>query len=372
MIDVLLFTGAVAAGLYGAGRLHDRLSGGLASSPYRSPEDAEREIDALVAAHPQRCRVEEIGRSTEGRAVRALRIARGDPAGRPRLLVTAHIHAVEFVGGHVARRLAQRLLERRDPEAEALLDAAEIVVVPLLNPDGAARVWRNGGRSGLARARHTSTGTDPNRNFPFLEIPGRRAWNSGSPRPGSAYYRGPHPLSEPECAALARLAARERFCAAVHFHSFGRVVFIPAVLGGEKERAERALAVFDGFFQSRQREHRYKPVHDPASKTSGQLDPFLLHGLGCPSVTVEIGRPGLSALLPWRCLNVFWWANVADPERAAENDVDATVAALSELLARTGGRPCTPAHPELAEAVYSRTSSSIESSPGTPMRSGKP
>lgn len=351
MIDALLFAAATTAGLYGAGRLHDRLRGGLAASPYRSPEAAEREIDVLAAEHPLRCRLEEIGRSTEGRPVRALRIANGAAGERPRLLVTAHIHAVEFVGGHVARALARRLLESQESEVEGLLESAEIVVVPLLNPDGAARVWRNHGRSGLARARHTSTGTDPNRNFPFLEIAGRKKWNSGRNRPGSAYYQGPHPLSEPECAALARLAARERFCAAVNFHSFGRVVFIPAVIGGEKERAAHALGVFDGVFQSRQRFHRYRPVHDPASKSSGQLDPFLLHGLGCPSVTVEIGRPSVSALLPWRCLNVFWWANVADPERAVENDVDATIGALRELLARTGGRPCAPAHPELAAGL---------------------
>lgn len=321
---------------------------------YPSPEAAEREIDELAAAHPALCSLEEMGRSSEGRPVRVLRIAvRGAAPGRPRLLVTAQIHAVEFIGSFVARGVAKRLLEGygHDAAVTALLDAADVFVAPLLNPDGAARVWRRRGRSRIAGARHTATGVDPNRNFPGVAVAGRRAWNAARTRPGSAYYRGPHPLSEPECAALARLCVRERFCAAINFHSFGRVVFIPEAIGGEKERAERVLDVFRGFFQDRQPRWRYKPVPDAPHKTFGQLDAFLLYGLGTPSVTVEVSRPDLSLLLPWRMTNVFCWANPRHPERDRENDVSATLAALAELLARTGGTPCTPPHPELAAGL---------------------
>ena len=359
MLGELLAAAVAVGGVFTAGRIHDRLRDGLACGPYPSPEDAEREIDALAAAHAGRCQLEEIGRSTEGRPLRVLRIGvqDGGSASRPRLLVTAHLHAVEYVGGYVARGVAKRLLEGygREPQITALLDAADVFVAPLMNPDGAARVWRQHGRSGLAAARHTATGVDPNRNFPGVEVPGRAAWNTARRRPGSAYYRGPRQLSEPECAALARLALRERFCAAVNFHSFGRVVFVPEVIGGEKDRAEHALGVFHGVFQSKQRRWRYKPVPDAGRKTFGQLDPFLLHGLGTPSVTVEVGRPSLSALLPWRIANVFWWANPGRPARDRENDVDATVAALAELLARTGGRACVPPHPELTAGIGAPT-----------------
>ena len=323
--------------------------------PYPSPDEAEREIDALASAHPGLCRIEEIGRSSQGRPVRVLRIAvSGDGPPRPRLLVTAQIHAVEFVGSFVARGVARRLVEGygRDREITALLDAADVFVAPLLNPDGAARVWRRRGWSRIGGARHTASGVDPNRNFPGVEIAGRRAWNAARARAGSAYYRGPRPLSEPECEALARLCARERFCAAVNFHSFGRVVFVPEALGPDKERADRVLDVFRGVFQSRQRRWTYEPVFDAAHKTFGQLDAFLLYGLGTPSATVEVSRPGVSLLLrPWRIANVFWWANPARPERDRDNDVDAAVAALSELLSRSGGAPCTPAYPELARGL---------------------
>jgi len=337
----------VAAGVVGSFFPRD-----LARSPYPSPGEACAAMDALAGAHPGRCRVEEIGRSREGRTIRAYRLCVGDPAGRPRLLVTAQIHAVEFIGSYVARRVARDLLEGhgRDPEATALLDAAEVVIVPLLNPDGAERIWRAKGRTRLGPARFTAGGVDPNRNFPFLPVEGKAAWNSGRNRPGSAYYRGPHPLSEPECLALARFARRERFCAAVNFHSFGCVVYLPEVPDRDREKAQRALDAFHGPFQSRQT-RPYKPVPERSAAIVGQLDPFLLHGLGAPSVTIEVSRPGWHLLHPRSAFHVFSIANPPDPERWAANDAGATIHALGELLARTGGTPCEPAKPELAEQV---------------------
>ncbi|NNL67426.1 MAG: hypothetical protein HKP30_14350 [Myxococcales bacterium] len=331
----------------------------LARSAYPSPDAAENEMDALAAEHPDRVHVETIGHSREGRPIRAFRLSNGDPHGKPRLLVTAHIHAVEYVGSYVARRVARRLLEEGDAEAAALLDEAEVVIVPLLNPDGAARIWRVRGRSGLGQARFTAGGVDPNRNFPFAEVEGKPAWNSGRNRPGSAYYRGPHPLSEPECAALARLAVRDGYCAAVNFHSFGCVVFLPEVLPVDAEKAQRVLDVFHGPFQSAQRHRRYRPVPERSAAIVGQLDPFLLHGLGTPSVTVEVSRPGLQLLSPRRLFHVFSIANPPEPEPWAENDAGATVHALSEMLARSGGTPCRPAKPELAAAV-----DRVEAAPG--------
>jgi len=178
---------------------------------------------------------------------------------------------------------------------------------------------------------------------------GGRAWNSARDRAGSAYYRGPHPLSEPECLALARLARRERFCGAINFHSFGAVVYLPAVPGDHA--AADALAVFQGEFQSRQRMRRYRPVPERSVAIAGQLDAFLLEAFGTPSVTVEVGRPSWHVLQPSRLGCAFWIANPASPERWIENDAPAAIHALTALLARTGGEPCEPIAPELVQAV---------------------
>jgi hypothetical protein len=344
--------------LYGGAVLRSLLTRDLASSGYPSPEAAETEIEALAAAHPTLCQLQTIGASTQGRPIRALRLRGrgrdgGEGAERPRLLVTAHIHAVEFVGSFVARAVARRLVEgyERDAGTADLLDRAEVWLVPLLNPDGARRVWEKGGLTSLGGSRFTARGVDPNRNFPYVELRGRRAWNSGRNRPGSAYYRGPQPLSEPECAALARLCRRERFCGAINFHSFGCVVYMPALGDAAQARARHALEVFRGEFQWRQPRVRYRPVPERSAAITGQLDAFLLAAFGTPSVTVEVSRPGWHVLKPDRIGSVFWIANPERPERWAENDVEATVHALRALLERTCGRPCTPTHPELGQAI---------------------
>ena len=338
--------------LYGAATVRAWCWGRLEGGPYPSPAEADAELDRLAQAHPSLCRVDRYGHSGEGRPLRALRIGRdGAPA---RVLVTGQIHAVEFVSGFVARSLARAALERAESsdDVRALLSQAQLVVAPLLNPDGAERVWRARGWVGVGAMRHTSAGVDPNRNFPFEGGGPRRAWNAGHRRRGTAYYRGPEPLSEPECQAVAQLAASEAFCAAVHFHSFGAVVFQPALEGvydrGEEDPAARALAAFRGAFRARQRFHAYRVIEEPPAVIAGQLDAYLLGAFGTPSVTVEVSQPGLRSLWPSRLLNPFWLSNPDDPSRWAANDVEATLHALRAMVDATGGVPGAPRQPALA------------------------
>lgn len=349
---MLLKTLAAVAASYVFGALYGRVFRPLEDGPYPSPEAAQAEMDRLASRHAH-VRREVIGTSTQGRPICAYRItAAADEMVRPRLLITAQIHAVEFIGSFVARGVATRLADGlgRDAEITALLSQAEVWVVPLLNPDGAARVWARAGWSGLGWSRFTAKGVDPNRNFPFVVEPGAAAWNSASDKPGSAYYRGPHPLSEPECLALAHLCRRERFCAAINFHSFGGVVFMPAPADASPAAA-RCLAVFQGEFQSRQRFLRYRPLPERATAIAGQLDPFLLQAFGTPSVTIEVSRPGRHLVWPWNLFNVFWWANPAQPRRWLDNDREATIHALVQLLDVSGGEATAASRPELAAAV---------------------
>lgn len=344
---------ALVALLYAGGIFYGRRRLGLHGRGYPSPDEARAEIETLAKSRSDLCTLEEIGRSTEGRPIQALRIrgVAGQTTSRPRLLITANIHAVEYVGSYVARAVAARLVSGYGTveHITALLDHADVWIVPLLNPDGAARVWRKGGWSTLGGSRFTANGVDPNRNFPFAPVEGRQGWNTARDKPGSPYYRGAHPLSEPECLALAQLCERERFCAAINFHSFGGVVYMPALQSGDEatRKAAHCLDVFHGVFQSHQ-QLRYRPVPERSAAIVGQLDSFLLNAFGTVSVTVEVSRPGLHVLMPWNIANVFWWANPADPQRWARNDVDATTHALAALLERTEGSPCMATAPQLA------------------------
>jgi len=360
-IALVLAAVAVALEVARAGRgWRRRSSAPLAAAGYASPAEADAALDALAHAHSACCAVFELGRSAEGRPLRGLRLRAGAPGPRPRLLVTAHIHAIEYIGGHVARALASRLASGFgfDPTCTRLLERAEVVIVPLLNPDGAERIWRAGGYTRLGGARFTARGVDPNRNFPVVPAAHgddrRRAWNSARARPGSVYYTGPHPLSEPECAALAALAGRERYHAALHFHSFGCVVYMPDTPPGSAAR--RALDVFDGPFQSRQR-RPYRAVRERAAAIEGQLDPYLLAAFGTPSVTIEVGMPTPGVQCGGRLGNLFWIANPPRPERWVENDVAATVHALDALLDATLESRPAPTHPDLGHGLVATPSS---------------
>ena len=141
---------------------------------------------ALLAAVPAgpaaAARVVLLGRSWEGRPIRAIEV--GDPAGT-RVLVVGCIHGNEPAGIAIALRL-----ERSSPRG------LDLWIVPVLNPDGRA-----------ADTRGNAHGVDLNRNFPWH-------W-----RPlGGVYESGPHALSEPEARIAYRLILRLRPNVSIWFH----------------------------------------------------------------------------------------------------------------------------------------------------------
>lgn len=148
----------------------------------------------IVAAPPPAPVHSVFGRSVEGRPLRVVRVGR--PDARNRVLVVGVVHGSERAG-----RAILRALERRGaPRGTAYW------LVPSLNPDGERR-----GR------RQNAHGVDLNRNFP-------RAWRPMGP-PGSTYYAGPRPASEPETRALMRLVRRVRPTASVWYHQHLRLVY---------------------------------------------------------------------------------------------------------------------------------------------------
>ncbi len=96
-------------------------------------------LRALQAKHPDELTVEQIGRSFEGRSVHLLRLG----SGPRKVLLWSQMHGDEPSATPALLDLADFLLSRPDqPEARAVLAGATLLVIPMLNPDGAERYVR--------------------------------------------------------------------------------------------------------------------------------------------------------------------------------------------------------------------------------------
>lgn len=204
-----------------------------------------------------------LGESVEGRPIRAVHVkGTGDRA----ILVCAGIHGPEYIGTEVALGFLERV---RSSHAD-LLDRADVWVVPCLNPDGYERTWARGGVGKLSELRQNAHGVDLNRNYP---LPAPLApvwstlggWRTGSDDPKNSFFRGTGPLSEPETAALAKLAAEVPFHASVSLHSTMGTLFPPCVSDASTSEKYRGLCAA---FSGAQKEARYRHF------AAGSLDRF--------------------------------------------------------------------------------------------------
>lgn len=264
---------------------------------YRDLQAIHDHLDALAALRPELARTETIGTSLEGRPLRALRI-HGAGAPKLRMLVDAGLHAREWIAVMVGTCVASRLVREydHDPRVRSFVDATELVVVPVVNPDGYVhswqrdRYWRKNRRGGH--------GVDLNRNF-GLAFGG--AGSSGNT--ASQVYRGTEPFSEPESEALRRLVETGGFGAHVDFHSYGQLLLHPwsytrersrdhARLSSLAEQLAAAIAATHG--------ERYRPMSgESLYPASGTLMDWAYGTHGVASFVIELRpRGGKGFVLP--------------------------------------------------------------------------
>ena len=153
-----------------------------------------------------------LGRSTQGREIRAVRL--GDRDSARKALVVGAIHGNETAGVRVTRALRRR----------AGVEGVDLWVVDSVNPDGVARGTRQNAR-----------GVDLNRNFP-------RGWRRSSRR--SPYYSGSRALSERESRIVVRWIERIRPAVTVWYHQPWGAVLTPCSGPAPIQRRYARLAGF--------------------------------------------------------------------------------------------------------------------------------
>jgi carboxypeptidase T len=206
-------------------------AGGI-NGAYHSTLELETDLRILERDHPGLATVVELGESLENRKILALKISDNAAAseGEPAVLFAGCHHAREWISVEVPFLFGRYLLENyeTDTAVRALVDASEIWIVPIVNPDGLEysihvyRYWRKNRRANA----DGTFGVDINRNYGY-------AWgadNEGSSGyPGSDIFRGTAPFSEPETAAVRSLFQGRAidFRALISYHSYGQNILYP-------------------------------------------------------------------------------------------------------------------------------------------------
>lgn len=289
------------------------------AAAYHSYEQVGAELDRLQEAYPDKATKVSLGRTPEGREIWALKIGTGDTSAKPGIVITGCHHAREWMSMEAPLYLAGKLLDdyATDPAAQKRVDSAQIIVVPLVNPDGYeySRTTDNWWRKNRRPITETgcsnisgATGVDLNRNYwdgkpehftmwrPDGDKPCDTSDDFGwatSDNPRSDTYRGPSAASEPEVQALVQLElGQPNIKGVIDHHGYGEMILYPwgnttqpvdnvAEYRETGAKMNQAMAENGGAFRLMQSTELY-----PTSGTSNDIQ----HVNGIMAYTLEIGR----------------------------------------------------------------------------------
>ncbi|MFA6046708.1 MAG: M14 family zinc carboxypeptidase [Phycisphaerales bacterium] len=202
-------------------------------STYRTLDEINQHMLDLVAAYPGMASSFNIGQSLEGRTTYGMRFSGPDLPGNPRASRPAIFfqgcqHAREWISPMTNMYLADQMLERyaTDSRVRSVLDQCEVIVIPVVNPDGYAYTWTPNNRLWRKNRRPNAVGSfgvDMNRNWD-LGFGGE----GSSADPTSEIFRGVSAFSEVETQHLRDFVESEpRIRSHMDFHSYSQLVMSP-------------------------------------------------------------------------------------------------------------------------------------------------
>jgi hypothetical protein len=172
-----------------------------------------------------------IGQTHEGRNIHGIRItAPGDASNRKQVLFNGCQHAREWVAVMVPMYAIENIIDAwyTDDPMQSYLETTEVIIVPIVNPDGYVFTYTPGGDRFWRKNRRNNAGScegvDLNRNWSY-------AWNEGdstSTNTCSDVYVGPSEFSEPETQAMRNLVyTLPNLVAHIDFHSYSQLILEP-------------------------------------------------------------------------------------------------------------------------------------------------
>jgi carboxypeptidase A4 len=269
-------------------------------SSFRNLGAHSNQVNNAVSNSGGACKLVTIGRSFEGRTIKAVRIRGGNwRRGGPRVVLTFGIHAREWVA-HAAGTYAVEKMCQRAKSSSYFRDV-EVVIVPEGNPDGydysttKDSFWRkNRNTNGGDRCK----GVDLNRNWP-LGYGGR--YGASTSKCSEAYI-GRRSASEPESQAIKSIIDEAPVSVLIDTHCYGRYILKPWSYTWSKhprigEVDQLGYQMLNSVKKHRNNRFQYGG-NELLGAASGVLQDYANGGLGYTYELTTAFKPSASEILP--------------------------------------------------------------------------
>ncbi len=275
---------------------------------YRFTGELFSEVATAAQARPGAVTTLRLGTSHRGRPIWALQVTEPATVVEREVLVFAGLHALEWIGVEAA---TEWLLELIDEPPRG----TRVTVVPVVNPDGRARVEADllAGRNTYRRGNRNHV--DLNRDFSAHRNEST-AWQALLPR---RYSTSPGPLSQPETRALEALADTIDFDVVISLHAFGGYLYHPWAGRWQRPEDWAAYVAAGRRMEEAQTAHAYRTRQLSRwgfffRALGTELDHFAaVHG--SQSWLIETTRSGWDPRRPFASVRTYFrWYNPRTPE----------------------------------------------------------
>uniref|UniRef100_A0A4Y0BQ10 Peptidase_M14 domain-containing protein n=2 Tax=Anopheles funestus TaxID=62324 RepID=A0A4Y0BQ10_ANOFN len=189
---------------------------------FLSYNETQEWLTLLATEYPDKCQLQTIGHSTEGREINAISIYNDQPN---KIILIGSLYAREWVGMTSSIYIIHELIRSsaRYPDANKF----QWIIVPMPNPDGYeySRQHNRNWMKNRSPQQDGNIGVCLDTNFDVQ-------WGGGISdtfiKTTGSWYRGPAPFSEPETRAIKELMeSHTNVTLLIHLQGIGRLIFTP-------------------------------------------------------------------------------------------------------------------------------------------------
>ena len=285
----------------------------IAGEKILTHQEMNYKLKLFAMMYPEFMKLEEIGKSVEGRSIMALTVG----TGKKQVLMDAAMHAREHMTTNVLMEMIDNYsyhyihnTKFAGYNVRNVLNSVSIAFVPMINPDGVTLVQGgkvstpiatlkklNGGSTNFKRWKANIRGVDLNRNWDV------RWHRLPVIAPKWEMAKGSKPFSEPETIALRDFVLKQPFKAYITYHSSGQIMFWE--YGDGKGGKAKATALV----RDLSRVSGYSIMKNSQTSPTAASEPWVGKKKNAPAVTMEIAPYAGNGPVPLSRWSSVWKKN---------------------------------------------------------------